>query len=97
MLTVELKSLGKQVGPAVRYLKSQLSDSLSVHGTQVKLTSTKARTAKLLLHKFSSYFVTVRSNRPSHYYGRCSAFSEGCDCFEPGFLEHGDCSSAHVV
>ncbi len=52
MLTVDLKGLGKQVRPAVLYLSSQLNETIRVQGTQVQLTSTKARTAKLLIHKF---------------------------------------------
>ncbi len=52
MLTVDLKRLGKHAGPAVRYLNSQLEEPLRVRGSQVQLTSTRARTAKLLLRKF---------------------------------------------
>ncbi len=52
MLTVNLKRLGKQVGPAIRYLDAQLGESLKVQGSQVQLRLTKARTAKLMLRKF---------------------------------------------
>ena len=52
MLTVDLKRLGKYAGLAVRFLDSNLNESLSVKGARVQLTSTKARTTKLLLQKF---------------------------------------------
>jgi hypothetical protein len=52
MLTVELKRLGKYAGLAVRFLDSNLNESLRVKGARVQLTSTKTRTTKLLLHKF---------------------------------------------
>ena len=52
MLTVDLKRLGKQVEPAVRYLDAQLGESSKVQGGKVRLRLTKARTAKLTLRKF---------------------------------------------
>jgi hypothetical protein len=52
MLTVDLKSLGKRAGPAIRYLGSNVNESLRVKGPRVQLASTKARTTKQLLHKF---------------------------------------------
>jgi hypothetical protein len=52
VLTVDLKPLNKLVGPAVEYLRSRLDEPVKIKGSQVKLTRTDARTAKLLLHKF---------------------------------------------
>jgi hypothetical protein len=52
MLTIDVKSLGKQVAPVVKYLNSYVDESPRVRGTQIKFTSVKARTAKILLHKF---------------------------------------------
>ncbi len=52
MLTLNLKRLGKQVGPAVRFLDAQLDEPLKAKGDQVQLRLTKARTAKLMLRKF---------------------------------------------
>jgi hypothetical protein len=52
MLTVDLKHLGKNVGLAVEFLQSRLDEPLKVKGSQVRLTRTSARAAKLLLHKF---------------------------------------------
>ncbi len=52
VLTVDLKPLNKFVGPAVEYLRSRLDEPVKIKGSQVKLTRTDARTAKLLLHKF---------------------------------------------
>jgi len=52
MLIVDLGRLGKHVGLAIRFLDSNVNESLRVKGSLVQLTSTKARTAKLLLHKF---------------------------------------------
>jgi hypothetical protein len=52
MITINLKALGKDVGPAVEYLRSRSDDHVQVKGSQVKLPHTSARVAKLLLHKF---------------------------------------------
>jgi hypothetical protein len=52
MLTIDLKQLNKNVGPAVRYLRSRLDEPVKVNGSQVSLTHTNARVAKLLLRKF---------------------------------------------
>ena len=52
MITINLKQLGKDIGPAVDYLRSGLDDHVQVNGSQVKLPHTSARAAKLLLHKF---------------------------------------------
>jgi len=52
MLTVDLKELKKNVRPAVEYLRSRLHEPIDVKGSQVRLTRTNARAAKLLLHKF---------------------------------------------
>ena len=51
MLTVDLKQLKKNVRPAVEYLQSRLNEPTKVKGSQVRLTRTNARAAKLLLHK----------------------------------------------
>jgi hypothetical protein len=52
MLTVDLKQLNKNVAPAIEYLRSRLEEPLKVKGSQVRLTRTSARAAKLLLRKF---------------------------------------------
>jgi hypothetical protein len=52
LLTIDLKELGKNVGPAVEYLRSRLDEPVKVKGSQVRLTHTSAKAAKLLLHKF---------------------------------------------
>jgi hypothetical protein len=52
MLTIDLKQLNKNVGPAVFYLRSRLDEPVKVKGSQVSLTHTNARAAKLLLRKF---------------------------------------------
>ncbi len=52
MPTIDLKELGKNVGPGVEYLRSRLDEPVKVKGSQVKLTDTNARAAKLLLRKF---------------------------------------------
>ena len=51
MLTIDLKQLNKSVGPAVLYLRSRLDEPVKVKGSQVSLTHTNARAAKLLLRK----------------------------------------------
>jgi hypothetical protein len=52
MVTIELKQLNKNAGPAVEYLQSRLDEQVKVKGSQVSLSRTSARAAKLLLHKF---------------------------------------------
>ena len=52
MLIIDLKSLGTKVRPATQYLTTRLDDKIRIRGSQVQLDSTRARTAKLLLHKF---------------------------------------------
>jgi hypothetical protein len=52
MLTIDLKSLGEKIEPAVEYLSSRLDEPLRARHDQVQLSSVNARTAKLLLHKF---------------------------------------------
>jgi len=52
VITINLKELGKDVGPAVDYLRSRSDDHLQLNGSQVKLPHTSARAAKLLLRKF---------------------------------------------
>ena len=52
MLTIDLKQLNKNVGPAVFYLRSRLDEPVKINGSRVKLTDTSARAAKLLLRKF---------------------------------------------
>src|SRR5438552_14025819 len=51
------------------------------------------------LHPFvnRSTFIVAISDGSSHHNGGCSAVSEGCDDLESCFLEHGDCSGAHVT
>jgi hypothetical protein len=61
MLTIDLKGPGRQAGPAVRFLNSQLDEPLRLDGSQVQLTSTRDKTAKLLLHKF------LRQSRLENY------------------------------
>jgi hypothetical protein len=51
MLTIDLKQLNKNVGPAVEYLRSRLDEQVKVKGSQVSLSHTSARAAKLLLRK----------------------------------------------
>jgi hypothetical protein len=51
LITVDLKELGKSVGPAVEYLRSRLDEPVKLNGSQVKLAQTSARRTKLLLHK----------------------------------------------
>lgn len=52
MLTIDLKELGKNVGPVLEYLQSRLDDQLKVRGSKIDLTHTNGRSAKLLLRKF---------------------------------------------
>src|SRR6266571_8705865 len=52
VLTVDLKQLNKNIGPAVEYLRSRLDEPIKVKGSQVKLADTSARATKRLLHKF---------------------------------------------
>jgi len=52
MLTVDLKQLKKNIGPAIEYLRSRLEEPIKVKGSQVKLADTSARATKQLLHKF---------------------------------------------
>jgi hypothetical protein len=52
MLTMDLKELGKNVGPGVEYLRSRLDEPVKAKGSRVTLAYTNARTAKMLLHKF---------------------------------------------
>jgi hypothetical protein len=61
LLTIDLKELGKNVGPAVEFLRSRLDEPVRVKRSQVRLTDTNARTAKLLLRKF------LRQFRPEGY------------------------------
>jgi len=51
VLTLDLRPLNKNVGPAVEYLRSRLDEPVKVKRSQVKLTRTNARRAKLLLQK----------------------------------------------
>ena len=52
MIVVDLKRLGKQAGPAIRYLNSQLDEPITARGALVQLRSTKAKSVKMVLHKF---------------------------------------------
>ena len=52
MLTIDLRQLNKNVGPAVWYLRSRLDEPVKFNGSRVKLPHTSARAAKLLLRKF---------------------------------------------
>jgi hypothetical protein len=52
MPTIDLKELGKNVGPGIEYLRSRLDEQVKVKGSQVSLSHTSARSAKLLLRKF---------------------------------------------
>ena len=52
MLTIDLKRLGKQAGPAARYLTAHLEESGRVKGSKVQLTSTHPKAVKLSLRKF---------------------------------------------
>ena len=52
MLTIDLKQLSKNVGPAVFYLRSRLDEPVKIDGSRLKLSHTSARAAKLLLRKF---------------------------------------------
>ena len=52
MLTVDLKQLKENVRPAIEYLQSRLNEPIKVKGSQLTLTRTNARAAKLLLRKF---------------------------------------------
>jgi hypothetical protein len=51
MLTIDLKEPGKNVRPAVEYLRSRLREQVQVKGSGVTLTLTSRRNARLLLHK----------------------------------------------
>jgi hypothetical protein len=65
ILTIDLKSLGERIKPAVEFLSFRLGEPLRTKQNQVQLSSVNARTAKLLLHKFlrranlKEYRVTV--------------------------------------
>ena len=52
MLRIDLKRLGKNREAALEYLRSRLNESPKLKGDQVDLASTKAREAKVILHKF---------------------------------------------
>ena len=52
MLTIDRTELGKNAGRAVEYLRSRLDEPVKVNRSQVKLTQTGTKTAKLLLYKF---------------------------------------------
>jgi hypothetical protein len=52
MPRIDLKELGKNVGPAAEYLRSHLDEPVKVKGSQANLSHTSARAAKLLLRKF---------------------------------------------
>src|SRR5690242_6960858 len=52
MLTINLRDLGKNIGPAVQYLESRLDEEVKAKHSQVTLTHTTTRVAKVLLQKF---------------------------------------------
>ena len=52
MVTIDLRQLNKNAGPAVEYLRSRLDEPVRAERSRVDLTHTSARKAKLLLHKF---------------------------------------------
>ena len=52
MVTIDLRQLNKNAGTAVEYLRSRLGEQTKVKGSQVSLSHTSHRAAKLLLHKF---------------------------------------------
>jgi hypothetical protein len=52
MLTMDLKELGKNLGLAVEYLRPRLDERVKVKGSQVSLSHTSPRAAKLVLRKF---------------------------------------------
>jgi hypothetical protein len=52
MVTIDLRQLNKNAGPAVEYLRSRLGEQIKVKGSQVSLSHTSPRAAKLLLRKF---------------------------------------------
>lgn len=69
LLRIDLKSLGKNRKSALEYLQSWLDEPLKVKGDQVELSSTTAKEAKTLLHKFlhhahlENYHVSVINSR----------------------------------
>ena len=52
MLTLDLKEIRENVGPAVEYLRSRLDEPFKIKGGKIVLTHTSARSAKFLLRKF---------------------------------------------
>ena len=52
MLRISLKHLGKNREAALEYLRSRLAESPKLKGDSVELTITRAREAKIILHKF---------------------------------------------
>jgi hypothetical protein len=52
LLRIDLKELGKSIRPAIQYLESRLDEEVKSKRSQVTLTHTTARVAKLLLQKF---------------------------------------------
>ena len=52
MVRINLKRLGKNREAALEYLRSRLEESPNLKGDQVELVNTRAREAKIILHKF---------------------------------------------